>query len=131
MPDPSLVDDPAIGDTAVLWRRIHPAWIIMDDNAGQMRVSSAAFDDSSDGSPLSVLLADVVIQTNRNAQDIVAKYEGYALAAIDAGLVRKNGQGVAATPEPDEPAHGSVFGSKTKANKRGMAKAAVWVIKPL
>jgi hypothetical protein len=125
---PPLEDDPTIHNDAELWRRIHPAWIVPDENAGRMRVSSAAFDDSRDGSPLSVLLADVVAQTHRGPEEVLSRFEGYALAAIRAGTARSFGQGVARTPEPDEPAHASVFGPKTGKNKRGMAKAATWVV---
>jgi hypothetical protein len=130
MPDQSLVDDATIANTSQLWRRVHPTWIVKDDNAGGMRLSSAAFDDSADGSPLSVLLAEVVFRANRVGKDVLSGYDGYALAAITAGTARTHGQGVAATPEPNEPAHASVFGPKTKSNKRGMARAAIWVIRP-
>ena len=130
MPGPSLEDDHTITDAAALWRRVHPSWIVRDDNAGGLRVSSAAFDDSRDGSPLSVLLAEVIAQTQRTKQDVMAGYERYALAAITAQTARACGQGIARTPEPDEPAHASVFGQKTQSNKRKMAKAATWVIEP-
>ena len=127
---PDLLDDPAISDASALWRRVHPSWIVRDDNRGGMRLSSAAFDDSADGSPLSVLIAEVVLQTKRTAQAVLADFDGYALAATTAGNARKQGQGIAATPEPDEPAHASVFGPKTKSIKRVMAKDATWVIGP-
>ena len=131
MAGPPLVDDPTIGDDAVLWRRVFPAWIVPDQNAGGLRVSSAAFDDSKDGTPLSALLAEIVAQTGRTAQHVLAGYDGYALAAIAAGVARHHAQGIAKTPEPDEPAHVSVFGPKTTSNKRGMAKVATWVIAPV
>jgi hypothetical protein len=131
-----LKDDPKIKDDAALWRRIPPVWFVWDDNARGMRVSSAAFSDSEDGSPLSVLLADVVAATKRTAHDVLGGFEGYGLASITAGTARKNGQGVMPTPIPDtpdekgEPAHASVFGKKTQGSRRGMAKAAKWVIPP-
>ena len=130
MPGPSLVDDLTIADTAGLWRRVHPAWIVSDDNSGGMRLSSAAFDDSADGSPLSVLLTEVIALTQRSAQDVLNGYDAYKLAAITAGTARSFAQGIARTPEPDEPAHASAFGPKTKSNKRGMAKTATWAIAP-
>jgi len=122
-------DDPSIQDDAVLWRRICPAWIVPDDNVG-WRVSSAAFDDSRDGSPMSVLLAADVIQSGRTAYETVAYFAGYGLAAITAGIARTQKQGVARTPEPDEIAHASVFGPKSGAVKRALARAATWVIHP-
>lgn len=128
----SYVDDCTILDEAELWRRIplNCNWIVQDDNMGTLRVSSAAFNDSRDGSPLSVQLADVVTESGRTAEDVLAAYPGYTMAAITAGNARSNKQGVARTPTPDEPAHASVFGKKTGAVKSGLAKSARWVIPP-
>lgn len=65
MTDQSYADDPTIADDAALWRRIHPTWAVADENRGRLRVSSAAFEDSPDGSPTSILIADVVFATLR------------------------------------------------------------------
>ena len=125
-----LVDDATVTNDSELWRRIHPLWVIRDKNAGRVRVSSAAFDDSSDGSPTSVLLATVIRQTGRTEADVLASFDGYALARLTAGDARHCNQGVAPDPLPDESAHAFVFGPKSKANKRCMARSAVWVIYP-
>lgn len=126
----SYVDDPSIANDAVLWRRIHPTWKVRDDNSGGWRVTSAAFDDSRDGSPLSVLLAAVVRESGRGPADVLSGFTGYFLASLTAGDARRCGQGIARTPEPDEPAHASVFGRKTKSIKRKLADAAGWIIGP-
>jgi hypothetical protein len=123
-------NDTSIADEADLWRRISPIWMILDENLGVWRVSSAAFDDSRDGTPLSVLLAEVVVAGGRSAQDLLSRFPGYCLAAITAGIARGCGQGVARTPLPEEPAHASVFGRKTKGVKKKLAKAATWVVAP-
>jgi hypothetical protein len=130
MGGPLYKDDPAITDDADLWRRIHPTWAVPDENRDCWRVSSAAFDDSPDGSPLSVLLASVVASTGRTAEEVMKRFDGYALASITAGVARARGQAVASTPEPDELAHASVVGPKTKPNRRELAKAARWVLAP-
>jgi hypothetical protein len=130
MPDGSYVDDNTISDDEQLWRRINPVWFVPDDNRGGLRPSSAAFDDSKDGSPLSVLLASVVRSTGRNAADVLSGFNKYALASFAAGAARSCGQGVDRTPLEDEPAHASVFGRKTKPVKRHLANAAQWVIAP-
>lgn len=85
MPVPPYFDDAGISDSVDLWRRLIPAWIVPDDNTGGVRISSAAFDDSRDGTPMSVLLADVVAQTRRTPEDVLAAFDGYGLAAITAG----------------------------------------------
>ena len=130
MADPLYLDDKTVMDDAALWRRIHPRWAVKDDNEGGWRVTSAAFSDSPDRSPLSVLLADVVTVTGRAPADVLIQFEGYFLAAFAAGTARELGQGVARTPIPEEPAHASVFGRKTDAVRRKLAQAARWVIAP-
>lgn len=130
MAGPPYVDDVAIPDSAVLWRRIPPAWVVPDENHGGRRVTSAAFDDSRDGSPLSVLLAYVVFETDRGPENVLCGFAGYGLASITAGDARRCDQGVMATPLPDEPAHASVFGRKTKAIRKRLADGARWVIAP-
>jgi hypothetical protein len=130
MPGPPYVDDAGILDGADLWRRLFPGWVVPDGNTGGVRISSAAFDDSRDGTPLSALIADVVSQTGRTPAQVLAEFSGYGLAAISAGAVRACKQGVAPAAEPDEPAHAYVFGPKTGSAKKGMAKAARLLIAP-
>jgi len=127
MAGPAYQDDPSIRDDAALWRIIHPLWIVRDDNERGWRISSGAFDDSTDGSPLSVLLAEIVASTGRTADELLTRFTGYGLAAITAAVARAQRQGVARTPTPDEPAHASVFGKKTGSVKRALAQAANWV----
>src|SRR5882762_4918514 len=127
----TYVDDRGIENAAVLWRRIFPKWVVVDENAGgALRVSSQAFQDSDDATPLSMLLSSIVIASGREAADVLAGFDGYSLASITAGDARSAAQGIAKTPQRNEPAHISVFGPKTGGNKRKMAKAAIWVIPP-
>ena len=130
MSDLPYRDDVSISDDANLWRRIHPDWVVTDENRGGVRPSSAAFDDSDDGTPLSVVIEEAVLASGRDAAKILENYAGYSLAAFTAGAARANGQGVARTPTPEEPAHGSVFGKKTKSVKRRLSHASSWVIAP-
>jgi hypothetical protein len=124
------VDDQTIENGAELWRRIHPSWCVKDDNQGITRVSSAAFDDSEDGTPLSVLLASLVIESGRDPVDVLEDFASYSLASITAGLARSCGQRVMKTPEPYEAAHASVIGPKTKSIRRALARGAIWVVAP-
>jgi len=125
-----LVDDATIADASELWRRINALWVVRDGNTGNSRASSAAFSDSRDGSPTSVLLADSVRETGRTAKDVIAGLDGYALSSITAGQARGCEQGVARHALPKEPAHAYIFGHKTKALRRCLAKQAKWVIAP-
>ena len=131
MDEPPFVDDITVLDSAELWRRIIPDWVVPDDNRGCKRVSSAAFSDSPDGSPLSMLLAETVFSTGRTAQDVLSRFPECSLAALQAGDVRAQRQVVSHTPiVEDEPAHVFVAGSKTRAVRRALARAARWVIGP-
>jgi hypothetical protein len=130
MADPSYADDPTIAGDAALWRRIHPTWAVADENRGGRRVSSAAFDNSKDGSPTSILIAAAVSATHRGPEDILQGFAGYGLASLTARQARECEQGVARDPLPDEPAHGLLFGPKTNSLRRRLAAAAVWVISP-
>ncbi len=125
-----FTDDPTILDDAVLWRRIPPWHVVPDDNLGVMRPSSAAFKDSPDGSSMSVFLAELVERDGRKAEDALVGHTDYALSAFGAGLARRCKQGVASDPQPDEPAHAVVFGTKTKSISRALAKGSEWVIPP-
>jgi hypothetical protein len=80
-------DDPTIPDDAELWRRIPPWHFVDDGNLGQIRPSSAAFEDHPDGSPMSVLLA---VEAG-DPQRALAGHQGFALASITAALARGAG----------------------------------------
>jgi len=123
-------DDPSIPDDAELWRRVPPWHIIFDENLGRNRPSKAAFDNDRDGSPMSVVLADLVLESNRGPESVLAGHEGFALAVIIAGLARSRKQGVVRDPQPDEPAHALVFGRKGDSVRRALARESCWVIPP-
>jgi len=130
MPDPTYVDDPTIANHAELWRRVPPSWVVPDENRGGYRPSSQAFHDSADRSPMSVLIAETMLADGRGPQDAVADDPTFLLASFTAGEARSLEQGVARTPTDAEPAHGSVFGRKTKQVYRALSRLARWVIAP-
>ena len=127
---PDYTDDPTILNDADLWRRIHPDHIVPDNSLEDVRISSAAFKDHPDGSPMSVLLADVVSETGREPADALAGYGDYAMAAFTAGLARECAQGVARQPFDDEPAHAVVFGDKPRRVRKELSSGSRWVIFP-
>jgi hypothetical protein len=123
-------DDPTIPDDAVLWRRIHKNQAAYDKNLGRKRPSSEAFKDSSDGTPMSVILAEVVLESGRKPEDIVRGSQDHGLASLPASTVRENGLGILKAPTPEEPAHAEVLGDKSKKISRELAKRCEWVIMP-
>ena len=126
----AYTDDPTIRDDAALWRRIPPCHFVPDDNVDGVRPSSAAFKDHPDGSPMSVLLAEIVAETGRGAREVLAGHEGYGLRTFTAGLARECEQGIARMVLADEPAHAEVFGKKPKSVRKKLAKESEWVLPP-
>ena len=121
-----LTDDPTIHNEDVLWRRIHPRWVKPDEKIGGVRLTSEAFQNSSDGSPMSVVLA----KEHGNPEAVLEGHEGYSLASITACLARENCQGIARDPTQENPAHALVFGKKTEATSKKLARGAEWVVPP-
>jgi hypothetical protein len=124
MADSSTVyrDDPNVLDEHSLWRRIARDHYIEDRRSGQKRVSSGAFCDSSDGSPMSVYLAAIEGTTDR----IRGRYSDEGLSEFTARFVRRLRvpQGIHPDPTDEERAHALVFGAKTDAVRRDMAAEA-------
>lgn len=133
MSDQPYTDDSSIPDKARLLRRIpiKPSHIVCDPKVeGGMRPSSAAFENHPDGSPMSVQLEDVLRELGQEPDSALRNHEGFALAAITAGLVRSCNQGVVRNPTGDDPAHAEVVGDKPKSVRKRLAKSAVWVVFP-
>lgn len=123
-------DDASIGDEAFLWRRVPPWHFVFDENLGRRRPSSAAFENHPNGTPMSILIASLVVESGRQPVSVLSGHDGFALAQFKAGLARSQRQGVAKEPLPDEPAHGVVFGAKTNSVKKALSRGADWVIPP-
>jgi len=127
-------NDDSVSDDTLLLRRIPSRpklTIIWDSNLGCWRPSSAAFEDHKNGSPMSIVLEDTLIELGRALDSALTGHEtGFSLAAITAGTARENNQGVARDPVDDEPAHGVVFGRKTKKTSRNLARSSTWIVEP-
>lgn len=122
-------DDPTITDASLLWRRIHPSWVVADENCGGFRVSSAAFDNSPDGTPTSINLEEVARAIGVTAEEILRPFVGYGMASLTAGQGRACHQTVGRFGD-DDPTHGFIAGQKTKSVKTKLAAACIWVISP-
>jgi len=126
----SYEDDATIGGDAELWRRIPPEHVVPDNNQGGRRISSAAFCNHPNGTPMSVVLGQMVLEADRDADSVIAGHNNYCLASITAGLARELQQGITRSPLSEEPAHAEVFGNKSRSVRRRFAKEATWVIGP-
>ena len=119
-------DDPSIQSAERLWRRINPDWWKFDPQKGFYRVTSAAFNDSSDGDPMSVILASATTQA-----EALAGFEGYGLAEFTAGLAREECYcSVKRTPKAGAPWHVSIIGTKTDAIRKHLQKNCTIIVEP-
>lgn len=117
-------DDPGIADSAQLWRWVRPDAVVRDQKRPSgWRLSSQAFQDSSDGTPCSVALRD----ETWTLEEVERKFPGYGIAQIAAGQARALQQRVLRWADPDLPGHAYIAGPKSKATRRDLAAAAVWV----
>ena len=72
-----MADDPTIPDDAIIWRYVVPQWIVRGKDGEGSLPSPGAFEDSSDGDPMSAILAS----KDRDPATAVPK------ASPDAGVV--------------------------------------------
>lgn len=127
----SDTDDPTISDDELLWRRIPKDHLVPDVNVGGIRISSAAFANDSDGEPMSVMLASMMLTAGGGGtQKALTGHATFGLASIHAGVVRSRSQIIVRVPLEDEPAHAVVVGTKSKSTKKALAAAAQWVVPP-
>jgi hypothetical protein len=127
MPDNQYPDNPSIKDTDQILRRIHPSHWIRDSNLGKIRPTSQAFKDSSDGTPMSINLNNLL----KSPEEAIEGYPGHLLVSFTAGFARHTlNQRVGPEPLPEDPSHGYVAGDKGKSNREKFANSADWVIKP-
>ena len=64
----------------------------------------------------------------RQPKDSLRDHPNDLLMSITAGVCRRNGQIVGPDPRPEEPAHGYVFGRKSKSIQRALRDAARWIV---
>lgn len=107
-------------DADKLYRRF-PGYWLKDDNS----VSSAAFQNTSNTNDMSVDLG-----RRTTSKRIVSGYPSHGVASFIAGLARKLGQKVLHDPFPNNPAHSTVRGEKTRGIRRQLAKSSTVVLLP-
>lgn len=123
-------DDPTILPHHLLWRRV-PGWhFVYDENRNRIRPSSAAFANDADGSPMSVQLAQVLVQLHLGEDEVLQGHRGFAISRLTAEVVRGQGQVIARDPQPLEPAHALVVGSKPERVCKNLMKFSEWHTEP-
>jgi hypothetical protein len=118
-------DDATICDGERLFRRVHIAQLVRDDDTGLTRISSGVFKDKD----LSVHIESVLTEIGRSAESCLQNCNAHKLMSITAGSARQFGQAICRDPVPEDLSHGLVYGSKNKPSiHNGLRAAAVWVI---
>lgn len=117
-------DDLSIVNSERLFRRIHPQQLVPDErSAGKKRVSSGAFRDEE----LSIIIESTLSQSGRRPADLLLAHTKHTLVAIRAATARAHDQKVARDPEPDELAHGVVYGKKRKC-ALALSESIEWIV---
>jgi hypothetical protein len=119
----SGVDDGSIDDQWSLLRRISPEQIVPDQNAGGVRISSAAFTDPA----MSVDVEELLVAGGRDWRFSLLGYASYSLVKFAAVVARQHNQAVVHAPLSSNDAHAEVIGTKTRSIARALSKAASWV----
>lgn len=123
-------DDLTVFDADPLWRRIHPSQVVSDGQGG-WRVSSAAFENSSDGSGMSTSLGRDAEAAGTTPQRALKNYQDLGMASVTAASCRSQKQTIQRDPTPDDPHHALVNGDKSKRSiRRALANAARILIMP-
>jgi hypothetical protein len=123
------VDDPTVLDADPLWRRLHPEQYV-DDGQGGKRISTAAFENSSDGTGMSVSLGREAAAEGIDPALALKRYPGFGMASITAGICRAHNQGIERDPTEEDRHHAVVNGVKTKSTRKALAKIARLLILP-
>ncbi len=125
MDQPKLYqDDPTISATTLLFRRIHPVEVVRDENTGLCRVSSSAFEKFE----LSVDIESIMQSIGKTPASSLADYPQHKLVGVLAKTARELGQAVCGDPTKDNPAHGLIYGKKSKAIRYKLSDASIWII---
>jgi hypothetical protein len=103
---------------------------VPDHNQNRWRPSSAAFDDSPDGTPTSVSLEQTLLQNAFAITHPLIGHDGFLLVSVLVGIARHRNLGFQRDPEPWDPSHALMFGNKTESVGRTLAKASEWVVGP-
>lgn len=78
---------------------------------------------------MSVVLGDSLANMGRQPSSLAIR-PGGGLVRLQAGAARAQQQRIERTPQPEEPAHGDVWGDKPGVTRRALAQAAEWEIPP-
>lgn len=103
---PPRPDDSSIGDNEILWRRVHPTQIDLIAETGLPDVSSGTFSTREEVS--------ISIASEGVLEDFVRDYPEHSVIEFTAGAARALGCTVVRDPQPNDPAHALVCGTRSR-----------------
>jgi hypothetical protein len=119
-----IPDDAPVRQDMSLYRRVHPAEIVWNDNDGCLRPGSGVFKDHE----MSIHLEDVLRDERREPASVLNGKPQHSLVSLTAGFVKDEEQTVRRTPQPDDASHGEVCGKKGHGRRKRLARAAQFVV---
>lgn len=117
-------------DDDVLWRCIHSQWISLDKTSWTVYVSREAFKDSSDGTPMSVIVASVAASLGHEPLHAAAKGRGHFLVGLSVRWLRLAGLTVEHLPLEAAAWHGGVRMGADDRVRLAVADHAWWIVPP-
>jgi hypothetical protein len=128
----AAADDPSVPDDAIVWRRLPWAYTADDEERpGLRRLSSGGFDDSNDGTGMSVHLPAPGETIDQFLKQVHCENDG--IAELKVKKIREEGMGLTLRPEPDDPRHYEVThapGRSKKSKKRALYGVAELIRQP-
>jgi hypothetical protein len=125
MADTDVEDDASIDDDVLLWRRVHPAQVVFNENLNSYRPSSQAFCNTTGTTGMSVNISN-----ETTIEDTLKGYEDHGLVSFETRLARQLGQGAVRKPLPDNSAHAEVTGNKSKSVRKKFSIGCSWIVNP-
>jgi hypothetical protein len=115
-------DHPEILAPDILIRRIST------EHIKDGRISSMAFQGSSDGSGMSVDIAKLIEEVGEDPREVVTAPPFFCSVQFNAGQVRAEGFQVGYYPLPENPHHGAIWGAFTKGQRNRLRAVAQWFV---
>jgi hypothetical protein len=128
-------DEPEILANDCLIRRISDQQIVQDNNLNCRRISTQAFQASSEpNGGMSVDLKRLIVAAEISPHEYVTTLRFTGSVVFSAGRIRAAGFMVGFDPLPDNPYHGEVWSSPnggrfSKAQQRELQNLASWYVK--
>lgn len=115
-------DDPSIDDDLEVLRRIPPGEFKLN---GLPNSNNFGLDGQGNGTSVALSIGA------QDLERVRANHEEFGVVAVRVGAWRKFGLRVSRQPLPDNPNHCEIWGTRSTAVKRALAKEARWVQYPI